>query len=145
VRRLILIPFLAFAAMSCHKQLAGPRQVTAVGHIEYSGGTNEITQVHYDKKDQRAFTMKLHKNYKITGDVSGTWSPSGAQILMAIDGQFGPVSSLPIDYGYYESKPEVAIEGHVVKMQDFVSDTYFIVVTKGAVGGTYYERHFVFE
>ncbi|MBI3136224.1 MAG: hypothetical protein HYZ14_16235 [Bacteroidetes bacterium] len=146
MRYLVLILGLGVLLGSCHKQLGGPRKITAVGHIEYSAGTNLITQVYYDDKDDpRAFTLKLHRNYEISGDVSGTWAPSGAQVLLDIDGDFGPVSPLPIDYGYYESKPEIAIQGHVINMHDFVTDTYFIVVTKGAVGSTYYERHFVFE
>lgn len=145
VRFFILTLTVLLVCTTCHKQLGGPRKVTAVGHIEYSAGTNLITQVYYEKGDERAITLKLHKNYKITGDVTGTWAPSGAQVLLTIDGSFGPASSLPIDYGYYESKPEIAIQGHTVDMRDFVPETYFIVVTKGSIGTTYYERHFVFE
>lgn len=131
---------------SCHKQLAGPRKITAVGHIEYSEVTNLITQVYYDDKDDpRAFTMRLNKNHSISGDVSGTWAPSGAQVLLTIDGEFGPNSPFPIDEGYYESKPEIVVQGHAVNMRDFVPEMYFIVVTKGAIGADNYERHFVFE
>ena len=130
---------------ACHKQLGGPRKITAIGHIEYSAGTNQITQVYYEKTDERAITLKLHKNYVVTGDVNGTWSPSGAQILLDLGDEFDPYSSFPIDYAYYESKPEIAIEGHTVNMHDFTSETYFIIVTKGSVGATYYERHVVFE
>lgn len=134
-----------FFCGSCHKQLGGPRKITAVGHVEYSENTGQVTKVYYEKDDARAFTIKLHKNYKITGDFKGNWSPSGAQVLLTINGNFGPEPFLPIDYGYYESKPEIAIQGHVVMMHDFTSKTYFIVVTKGSIGTTYYERHIVFH
>jgi hypothetical protein len=132
--------------VSCNKQLLGPRKITAVGHIEYSASTNGITQVYYDTKDDaRAFTMRLNKNYSISGDVSGTWSPSGAQVLLSINGEFGPASPLLIDHGYYETKPKILVQNHEITMSDFVSDVYFIVYTKGTIGSTYYERHFVFE
>jgi hypothetical protein len=130
---------------ACHKQLAGPRKITAIGHIEWSEGTNLITQVYYDKSDERAITMKLHHNYKISGDVSGTWAPNGAQILLYIVGEFGPASPFPIDLAYYETKPTLLIQGHTIQMSDFTSDMYFIVITKGQIGTVNYERHFVFK
>ena len=130
---------------SCHKQLAGPRKITAIGHIEWSEATNLITQIYYDKEDERAITMKLHRNYEITGDVAGTWAPNGAQILLYIDGEFGPASPFPIDLAYYETKPTLLIQGHTIQMTDFTSEMYFIVVTKGTIGAVNYERHFVFR
>lgn len=134
------------AIAACHKQVGGPRKVTAIGHIEYSYGTNKITQVYYDQpNDPRVFSLKINRNHTITGDVSGTWAPSGAQILLYIDGDFGPGSPFPIDYAYYESKDEIAIEGHTVNMRDYTPKTYFIVVTKGFIGTTQYQRHFVFK
>lgn len=145
MRKLCLLLLVVFGLYACRKQLGGPRKVTAVGHIEYSEATNQITKVFYAPDDDRAITMKLHRNYKISGDVTGTWAPSGAQVLLYIDGDFGPSSPLNMDYGYYESKPEIAIAGHTVQMSEFVDDTYFIAVTKGSIGATYYERHFVFK
>lgn len=131
--------------LSCNKQLGGPRKLTAVGHFEWSSGTDIITQVYYGKDDERAITIKLNRNQTISGDVTGTWAQSGAQIALTPDDDFGPASPFTVDHGYYESKPNVAIQGHTVVMSDFVAETYFIVVTKGKIGGTNYERHFVFE
>lgn len=137
---------MAILLSACHKQIGGPRKIQAIGHIEYSQNTNTITKELYDlKSDNRAFKMKLNKNYSISGDVSGTWSPSGAQILLYINGSFGPASPLIMDYGYYETKPTTVIQGHEVTLNDMVKGTYFIAVTKGTLGNIYYEKHFVFK
>ncbi len=89
--------------------------------------------------------MRLNKDYSITGDVSGTWAPSGAQILLTINGEFGPSSPFEIDYAYYDTKPNLNIQGQTVDMAEYKVRKYLIVVTKGSIGSTYYERHFVFE
>ena len=143
--RFILVLLLGILIFSCHKQLAGPRKLDAIGHIEWSSATNQITQVYYDKDDERAITMKPHRNYEISGDVAGTWAPNGAQILLYIDGEFGPSSPFPIDLAYYETKSTLLIQGHTIQMADFTSEMYFIVVTKGTIGSVNYERHFVFR
>ena len=133
------------AAVSCHKQLGGPRKLTAVGHIEYSFSTGVITNVFYKDDQSKVFTIKLNRNHTISGDVSGTWAESGAQVDLVIDGSFGPASPLPVDYGYYETRDFIAIEGHEVNMREFAEKTYFIAVTKGIIGGKEYYRQFVFE
>lgn len=146
MKLLLFFGFSFLLITSCNKELGGPRKLTAVGHFEYSSATNLVTQVYYSgKEDERAITIRLNRNNSISGDVDGTWVNSGAQITMTINGEFGPSSPFSIDHAYYETKPQVAVQGHEVTMADFVTDTYFIVVTKGTVGSTNYERHFVFE
>lgn len=146
MKLIFLFGFSFLFLTSCNKELGGPRKLTAVGHFEYSSATDLITQVYYTgKDDERAITIRLNRNKTISGDVEGTWANSGAQISMTINGNFGPASPFSIDHGYYETKPKVAVQGHEVTMTDFVEDTYFIVVTKGTIGSTNYERHFVFE
>jgi len=146
VKHILLFGLSFLILNACNKELGGPRKLTAVGHFEYSSATNLVTQVYYTgKDDERAITIRLNRNNSISGDVDGTWANSGAQISMIITGDFGPASPFSIDHGYYETKPKVAVQGHEVTMADFVTDTYFIVVTKGTIGTTNYERHFVFE
>lgn len=143
--RIFLFGVLVFL-FACHKQVGGPRKLEAVGHIEYSFSTGIITKVYYNqKKDERRFTIKLNKNHTIGGDVNGTWAESGAQLNLNIDGDFGPNSPFQVDYGYYETRDFIAIEGHEINMRDFVEKTYFIAVTKGSIGNNLYYRQFVFE
>jgi len=130
---------------ACHKQVGGPRKLTAIGHIEYSFSSGIITTVFYENDASKIFTIRLNYNHTISGDVVGTWAESGAQIGMTIDGAFGPNSPLPVDYGYYETKDYVDIEGHEVNMREFAEKTYFIAVTHGIIGGDEYYRQFVFE
>src|SRR5687768_14793939 len=94
---LILILLLVLA--SCHKQVGGPRKLTAVGHIEYSFATNVITTVFYSDDPSKVFTIRINRDHTISEDVTGTWSESGAQILLNIEGNFGPASPLDVDYG----------------------------------------------
>ena len=145
MRHFYLVSFLLIFICACHKETGGPRKLKAIGYIEYSFSTNLITTVHYDKKDDRVFTMRINKDQSLGGDVKGKWSPSGAQMTFEIDGSFGPNSPFPIDYGYYESKDFIVIEGHEVNMRDFADKTYFVMVTKGSSGNNLYYRDFVFE
>lgn len=129
----------------CHKQVGGPRKITAVGHVEYSFATGILTKVFYENDPTKKFTIRINRDYTISGDAVGTWAESGAQILMYIDGDFGPNSPLPVDYGYYRDQDFIAIEGQEVNMREFAEKTYFIAVTHGFIGGNEYYRQFVFE
>ena len=149
MRILFFISILILSFGSCtKKQLLGPRKVTAVGHFEYSVSTNELTEIFYSEGDSRVFTIKLKRNHDISGDVSGVWQESGAQQLLFIDGDFGPNSPLPVDYGYYETRDKVVVPdayGVEVNMRNYASGVYFIAVTHGTIGGNEYYRYFVFE
>lgn len=130
---------------SCHKQIGGPRKITAVGHIEYSFNTGILTKVLYTNTPENIFTIRINRDYTISGDAVGTWAESGAQILMSIDGDFGPNSPFDVEYGYYRNQDFIAIEGQEVNMREFVKKTYFIAVTHGYISGNEYYRQFVFE
>ena len=146
MRLIVSILVLTFAFTACKKQVGGPRKLTAVGHIEYSFSTGIITKVFYNQeKDDRIFKIRINRDYTLGADVSGTWAESGAQILLKVDGKFGPNSPLTVDYGYYETRDNIAIEGKEVSIRDFTKDTYFIAVTKGTIGGNQYYRQFVFD
>jgi len=130
---------------SCHKQVGGPRKITAVGHIEYSFNTGIITKVLYENNPSNIFTIRINKNHTISGDAIGTWAESGAQISMVIDGDFGPNSPFQVDHGYYRNEDFIAIEGQEINMRDFANETYFVAVTHGTIGVNEYYRQFVFE
>lgn len=144
---IILIFLVGF--ISCRKkELLGPRKVTAVGHIEYAVSTGNLTTNFYLEGDDRIFTIKLKRNYTLGGDITGTWQHSGAQQLLFVDGDFGPNSPLPVDYGYYETRDYIAVPdayGVEVNMRDFANGTYYVAVTHGYIGGKEYYRYFVFE
>lgn len=130
------------------KTTFGPRKVTAVGYFEYNVSTNGLTEIHYGTDDSRVFTIILKRNHDIVGDVKGTWSESGAQQLLDIDGDFGTSSPLPVDYGYYGTRDKVVIpdnNGIEVNMRDYASDVYLIAVTHRNISGNEYYRYFVFE
>lgn len=143
---LLIIP-LAFA--SCRKKhLLGPRKVTAIGHFEYDVSAGNLTKIFYTEGDSRIFSIKLKRDYSLGGDISGTWQHSGAQQLLFVDGDFGPNSPLPVDYGYYETRDKIAVpdaNGVEVDMREYTTDVYYIAVTHGSVSGSEYYRYFVFE
>jgi len=144
--RFVLIITLFLALASCKKQIGGPRKLTAVGHIEYSFSTGIITSVFYDEKnDPRVFSIRINKDYTLGGDISGTWAHSGAQLILNVNGNFGPSSPFTVDYGYYETRDFIAIEGKEVNMRNFAKKTYFIAESKGTLSGSLYYRYFVLK
>jgi hypothetical protein len=143
--RVLLVLLIPVIMAACHKQVGGPRKLTAVGHIEYSFATNIITTVFYKDDPSKIFTIRINRDHTISEDVSGTWAESGAQILLNIEGDFGPASPLDVDFGYYESRDFIEIEGHEVNMRDFADKIYFIAVSHGTIAGDEYYRQFVFE
>lgn len=146
MRLFALLLICILTVSSCKKQVGGPRKLKAVGHIEYSFSTGIITKVFYNQeKDERIFKIRINRDYTLGGDISGTWAESGAQINLNVDGNFGPNSPLQVEFGYYETRDNIAIEGQEVSIRDFTAGTYFIAVTKGSIGGNEYYRQFVFE
>jgi len=134
-----------FLFSACHKQVGGPRKITAVGHIEYSFNTGIITKVFYENNLSNVFSIRINKDHTISGDALGTWAESGAQISMAINGAFGPNSPFPVEYGYYRNQDFIAIEGQEINMREFANKTYFVAVTHGNIGVNEYYRQFVLE
>jgi len=134
-----------FLFSACHKQVGGPRKITAIGHIEYSFDTGILTKVFYENDPSKIFSIRINRDYTISGDAVGTWAESGAQILMYVPGDFGPNSPLTLDHGYYRNQDFIAIEGQEVNMREFAEKTYFIAVTHGTIGTNEYYRQFVFE
>ena len=135
-----------FLLVSCHKQIAGPRKLTCKGYVEYSFVTGNVAKVIYSlTNDDRIFKIKINKDYTISGDVVGEWAHSGAQILMYIDGDFGPDSPFDVSYGYYSENDEVLINNIGVNIRDFADEMYFVTYTAGNIGTNQYIRLFIFE
>ena len=142
---ILVVLFVSLPLLSCKKQIAGSRKVTAIGEIVHNSATNIIDTEVYPKNDPRIFSMKFERDYDISGDVSGTWQESGAQMLLNIDGDFGTESLFPIDHGYYETRQFIEVGGQEVNMHEFTEKQYYIVVTNGIAGGIEYNWYFVFE
>ena len=146
MRSLFLILLLSSLFFGCKKKkIAGDRKIEAIGEIIYNGSTGLVDTEVYPKNDPRIFKMKFERDYDISGDVTGTWQESGAQMLLFIEGDFWTDSPFPIDHGYYETRRNVLVGTQEVDMYEFTEKQDYIVVTKGSAGGTYFEKHFVFE
>ena len=130
---------------SCKKQLAGPRKLHTVGEITYNASTNLIDTEIYPPNDPNIFKMKFERDHDISGDVSGTWQESGAQMILNIDGDFGPSAQFPIYNAYYDTRDFIEVEGHEVNMREFAPKTYYIVETRGYAGGIEFVQLFVFK
>lgn len=146
MRYLIFIVFSFLLFSSCKKkQIAGDRKIEAIGEIVYNSSTGTVDTEVYPANDPRKFKMKFERDYEISGDVSGTWQESGAQMLLFIDGDFWTESEFPIDHGYYETRQYILVGSTEVNMYEFTDKQYYVVVTKGHAGGTYFEQYFVFK
>ena len=149
MKLIVTIAVLILALPSCRKkELLGPRKITAIGHFEYDVSTGNLTTIYYGENDERSFTIKLKRDFTLGADISGTWQHSGAQQLLFVDGNFGPNSPLPVDYGYYETRDKIAVpdaSGVEVDMRSYADNIYYIAVTHGTVGTGEYYRYFVFE
>lgn len=144
--RLLLLSLTNFLLVtSCHKQLAGPRKLTLIGEINYSYKSDFLSTEVYPEGDDRIFKIKLERDYDLSGDIKGTWQESGAQVLLHVDGDFGPKEQFPIDHGFYDNRSDITIEGHSVDMTLFAPKTYFCVVTFGYIGSDAYYRYLVFK
>ena len=146
MRFIFLILFSFLFLQGCKKkQIAGDRKIEAIGEIIYNGSTGLVSTEVFPKNDPRIFKMKFERDYDISGDVTGTWQESGAQMLLFIEGDFWTDSPFPIDHGYYETRQNILVGSTEVNMYEFTEKQYYIVVTKGYAGGTYFEKYFVFE
>ena len=143
---ILVVLLLSLSFIACKKkQIAGSRKVKTIGEIVYNSATGLIDTEVYPKNDPRIFSMKFERDYDISGDVSGTWQESGAQMLLFIDGDFGTEALFPIDHGYYETRQFIEVGGQNVDMYEFTEKQYYIVVTAGVAGGVAFEQYFVFE